>query len=68
MNQLLLDTNKWNNPTVVAVAGYTMEMLVKPLSDMAAFIRENLNPDRLEGFDIDSVQFSKNFSATEYEK
>ena len=68
MNQLLLDTNKWNNPTVVAVTGYTMEMLVKPLSDMAAFIRENLNPDRLEGFDIDSVQFSKNFSATEYEK
>ena len=47
MNQLLLDISKWNNPTVVAVAGYTMEMLVKPLSDMAAFIRENLNPDRL---------------------
>ena len=68
MNQLLLNTDKWNNPTVVAVTGYTIEMLVQPLSAMAAFIRENLNPDRLEGFDIDSVQLSKNFSATEYEK
>ena len=47
MNQLMLNTDIWNNPTVVAVAGYTMEMLVQPLSDMASFIRENLNPDRL---------------------
>ena len=38
MNQLLLTTDLWNNPTVVAVAGYTIEMLVQPLSDMAAFI------------------------------
>ena len=68
MNQLLLAYDIWNNSTVVAVAGYTMEMLVQPLSDMLAFIRKNLNPDRLEGFDIDSVQFCKNFSATEYLK
>ena len=68
MNQLLLANDIWNNSTVVAVAGYTMEMLVQPLSDMLAFIRKNLNPDRLEGFDIDSVQFYKNFSATEYLK
>jgi hypothetical protein len=68
MNQLLLTTDLWNNPTVVAVAGYTVEMLAQPLSDMVIFIRKNLNPDRLEGFDIDSVKFIKNFSANNYEK
>ena len=31
MNQLLLTTDLWNNPTVVAVTGYTIEMLVQPL-------------------------------------
>jgi hypothetical protein len=38
MNQLLLANDIWNNPTVVAVSGYTIEMLVQPLSDMVGFI------------------------------
>ena len=60
-NQLIINTDIWNNASVVAVTGYTIEMLKQPLYEMSMFIRNNLSPDRLEGFDIQHVLSVKNF-------
>ena len=54
-NLILLNTDVWNNSTIAAVSGYTLEMLKQPLFESCMFIRNNLSPDRLAGFDIDSV-------------
>jgi hypothetical protein len=59
----LFNTSLWNRPKIVAVTGYSIEMLLEPLHRLAAFIRESLNPDRLHSFDIDNLQFVKNFHA-----
>ena len=52
---LLINTDIWNNPNIAAVTGYTIEMLKQALFELSMFIRNNLSPDRLAGFDIDSV-------------
>ena len=43
----------WNNIKMVSTTGLTIEMLKEPIHDLATFMRENLDPDRLEGFDLD---------------
>ena len=57
----MFNTSLWNTPKIVAVTGYSIEMLAAPLHRHAAFIRENLNPDRLDGFDIDFLESVKNY-------
>jgi hypothetical protein len=52
---LLINTDIWNNSNIAAVTGYTIEMLKQALFELSMFIRNNLSPDRLAGFDIDSV-------------
>jgi hypothetical protein len=35
------------------MSGYTTEMLIDCLKDLTNYIRQNLQPDRLEGFDLE---------------
>ena len=58
---LLLNTTMWNNPKVVSITGYSMSMIKEPLYQLAKFIRENLTPDRLEGFDLEAIMEIKDF-------
>ena len=50
-----LNTDIWNNAKVVSITGYTIEMLVKPLYDLARFIEESLEPNRLEDFYLKQI-------------
>ena len=50
-----MNTDIWNNLDMSSVTGYSFEMLKKALFELSMFIRNNLSPDRLAGFDIDSV-------------
>ena len=43
----------WNNIKMVSASGLTIEMLRKPIHDLATFMRDNLEPDRMVGFDLD---------------
>lgn len=43
----------WNQKKVVSLSGYSIEMLIDCLSELSNFIRINLSPDRLEGFDLE---------------
>lgn len=36
-------------------------MLKDPLYDLSMFIRQNLSPDRLAGFDIEECKLLKNY-------
>ena len=58
---LLLNTNIWNNPDVVSVTNYSVSMIIEPLCVLANYIRENLTPDRLEGFDLEAIMEIKDF-------
>jgi hypothetical protein len=46
-DEILLNTDIWNNSYIVGLTGYTIEMLKVPLYRLCLFIRENLTPDRL---------------------
>jgi hypothetical protein len=48
-----LNLDIWNQKKVVNLSGYSIEMLVECLQALSIFIRVNLSPDRLEGFDLD---------------
>ena len=50
-----LNTDIWNNPNVVSASGYTIESLIKPLHDLACFIEDSLEPNRLEDFYLDQI-------------
>lgn len=45
----------WNNPMVHNVTGYSIESLKQPMFEMSDFIRNNLSPNRLEGFDVEAI-------------
>ena len=53
--ELVFQTNVWNNSKVVSMTGYSITMISEPLYHLAKFIRENLTPDRLEGFDLEAI-------------
>lgn len=40
-------------------------MLKRPLHELSVFIINNLSPNRLEGFDIDSITKATNFNDIE---
>ncbi len=50
---LKINLDIWNQKKVVSLSGYSIEMLIDCLSDLSNFIRVNLSPDRLEGFDLE---------------
>ena len=54
-SKFYLNTDIWNNPEVVAASGYTIESLLKPLHDLACFIEDSLEPNRLEDFYLDQI-------------
>jgi hypothetical protein len=43
-------------------------MLKDPLYDLSMFIRQNLSPDRLAGFDIEECQYLKNYQVDGVER
>lgn len=47
---------------MVGITGYSIEMLREPLYLLSLFIQQNLSPNRLEGFDIESIKTVKDFS------
>lgn len=57
-----LNTEVWNNPRIVGITGYSIEMLKEPLYLLALFIQQNLSPNRLEGFDIEGIKSVKDIS------
>ena len=57
---LKLNLDIWNQKKVVSLSGYSIEMLIDCLSDLSNFIRVNLSPDRLEGFDLEFKEEFKN--------
>ena len=54
-----LNTSIWCNFEVISQTGYSIEMIKEPLYHLAFFIQENLQPNRLEGFDIEHVKTLK---------
>lgn len=51
----ILNTSIWNKLEVVHATGYSMSMLKRPLYDLAKFIEQNLEPNRLEAFYLDQI-------------
>ena len=52
-NLLTLNMQMWNNIKMVSATDLTIEMLKEPIHDLATFMRDNLEPDRMEGFDLE---------------
>jgi hypothetical protein len=51
-----LNTSIWKNYKVITSTGYSIEMIKEPMYLLGIFIQENLQPNRLEGFDVDSIK------------
>jgi len=51
-----LNTDIWNNERVVAISGYSILDIKTCLFDLADFIANNLSPNRLENFDVESIK------------
>ena len=60
-NEILLNTDIWNNAYIVGLTGYTIEMVRKPLYQLCLFIRENLTPDRLKDVNLEAILQVRNF-------
>jgi hypothetical protein len=58
---LLYNLEIWNNAKIYNLTGYYIEMLKRPLYELSVFIVNNLSPNRLEGFDIESLNKVTNF-------
>jgi hypothetical protein len=52
----LLNTDVWNNTEIVSLTGYSIEMIKEPLYHLSSFIKQNLTPNRLEGFNIEHIK------------
>ena len=59
-NKYYLNTEIWNNHKVVGITGYSIEMLKKPLYDLALFIEDSLEPNRLDKFYLENIKTLKN--------
>lgn len=60
-NLILMNTDIWNNKTIAGVTGYSIEMLKESLYELSIFIKQNLSPDRLAGFDVEAIKDLKDF-------
>ena len=61
------NTAIWNNPEIVKSTGYSIEFLKDVLYKLAMFIRINLTPDRLEGFNLEHIKQLGNFEPSDSE-
>lgn len=59
---LTFNTEIWNNIKVANLTGYSIEMLKEPLYLLSNFIDENLNPRRLEGFNLEALKDATNYN------
>lgn len=48
----LFNTDVWNNPEIVKSTGYSIEFLKDVIYKLSTFIKNNLTPNRLEGFNL----------------
>ena len=55
---LLINSELWN-AEVAAVSGYAANDLSEALYALCHFIRNSLTPDRLHGFDLESILVSE---------
>tara|TARA_B100000780_G_C20918309_1_gene365766 strand:+ start:481 stop:657 length:177 start_codon:yes stop_codon:yes gene_type:complete len=51
-----LNTDIWNNTEIVSLTGYSIEMIKEPLYHLSSFIKSNLTPDRLVGFNLEYIK------------
>lgn len=51
-----LNTEIWNNEAIAQASGYSILDVRECLYDLSMFTSENLSPNRLEKFDIESVR------------
>jgi len=58
---LQVNTQVWNNQQVLEVTGITYKALKQCLYELANYIRESLTPDRLYGFDLETILEADNF-------
>ena len=57
-----MNTDIWNNETVVNVTGFSIYDIKDCLYDLSEFISQNLSPNRLEYFDIESIKSLESYS------
>jgi len=50
-----MNTDIWNNEFVHKITFYSMEDIKQCFYDLSMFIIENLQPNRLEGFDVEAI-------------
>ena len=58
-----LNTHFWNNQQVHEMTTYSVEDIKDCLYELSVFICNNLQPNRLEGFDIQYIQQLKNYNS-----
>lgn len=56
-----MNTDIWNNQQVLALTKYSIEDIAEALYDLAKFVSENLIPNKLKYFEIESLKDLKNF-------
>jgi hypothetical protein len=56
-----LNLEIWNNQNIHNLTGYSMEDIRKCLFDLATFISNNLQPNRLISFDINAILKTNNY-------
>ena len=54
-DQKILNTDVWNNQSVVTITEYKISELKYLLKELAMFIRNSLRPDHLAGFDLEEI-------------
>ena len=73
-DQKILNTDVWNNQSVVTITEYKISELKYLLKELAMFIRNSLRPDHLAGFDLEEIdklrraEFKEHEIEQEYER
>ena len=62
IDKRIMNTNIWNNVSVSAESGYTIEMLKNCLYNLSKFIEEYLEPNKLKYFDVECINSIENCS------
>ena len=55
-----LNTDLWNNRNMYNLTGYSIEDLIETLMALSKFVSDNLVPNKLKYFDLESIKSSKN--------
>jgi len=57
-----MNTDIWNNEFVHKMTFYSIEDIKQCFYDLSIFIVENLQPSRLEGFDVEAILKIENYN------